>query len=184
MKKTILTVVAGAALGGTALAGTAPVPAACKNPAPCAPCPTEPCYLAGEIVARPFFNVTIFDDAGDHHYGDDTFYGGGLALDYFVTDKLAVGIEGSWIDTPSVVHGYNVNLTYRVTCPKNCLSLYVLGGGGVYTNGDTVGSAHIGGGAEYRFTDNLSVFADGRYAWLDGGDITLTTVRIGLGVSL
>ena len=85
----------------------------------------------------------------------NTLEGGGLALDYYLTDKIGIGLEGSWIDTPSVIHGYNVNLTYRLTCPTNCLSAYVLGGGGVYTNGETVGSAHLGGGVEYRFTDTL-----------------------------
>ena len=179
MKKIAYSLTASLILGsGVAFAGPAPAP---KNPVmPEA----APCYMAGEVVVKPFFNVVIFDDLGDRHYDDDTFYGGGLAVDYYITDKIAIGLEGSWIDTDSVVHGYNVNLTYRLTCPTNCLSAYIIGGGGVYTNGETVGAAHIGGGVEYRFTDTLSAFADGRYSWLDGGDVTLTSVRIGLGVKL
>lgn len=146
-----------------------------------------PCYQAGELVAKPFFGITLVDSVdgyNSNYSGNDTFYGGGLALDYYLTDRFAIGLEGSWIDTPSVVHGYSVNLTYRLTCPSNCLSVYVLGGGGVFTNGETVGSAHIGGGAEYRFTDNIGLFADARYTWLDGGDITLTQIRTGLSIKL
>ena len=176
MKKIALVLMlsAGAAVAGPYAAPKAPI----KNPV----VPQPNCYLAGEVVVRPFFDITIFDKTGDHSWGDDTFYGGGLAVDYYVTDRFGVGLEGSWIDTPSVIHGYNVNLTYRLTDPVHCFSAYVLGGGGVYTNGETVGAAHIGGGVEYRFNERWSAFADGRYSWLDGGDVTATKVRLGLGV--
>ena len=40
------------------------------------------------------------------------------------------------------------------------------------------------GGVEYRFSETLSAFADGRYTWADGSDITFAKIRIGLGISL
>lgn len=179
MKNIALTIVAGSALAGTAFAGPM---APAKEPV--APVMAAPCFQAGEFVVRPFFDTTIFDKTGSHVLDDDTYYGGGLAVDYYVTDRFALGLEGSWIDTDSVIHGYNVNATYRLTDPMSCLSIYALGGGGVLTNGETVGSVHIGGGIEYRFTEVLSAFADGRYTWADGSDVTFAKIRIGLGISL
>ena len=169
---------AGVTLGaGTAFAGTMAAPVMDKNPV-LAP---ENCYQAGELVVKPFFNVTIFDKVGDHgDWGRDDYYGGGLALDYFLTDRIGLGLEGSWIDTPSVLQNYNVNLTYRLTDPANCLSLYGLVGGGVFANGSAVGAFHVGGGVEYRFTHNMGAFVDGRYTWIDGGDVTAAVIRAGL----
>ena len=181
MKNIVLNVAALAVCGaGFAVAGPVGAPVEPKNPIMTVP----NCYQAGELVVKPFFNITIFDDVGDHSFDDDTFYGGGLAVDYRYTDRFAVGLEGSWIDTPSVIHNYNVNLTYRLTDPASCLSLYALGGGGVFTNGSTEGAAHIGGGVEYRLSDTFGVFADGRYTWIDGGDTTATVVRIGVSLNL
>ncbi len=152
-----------------------PVMAAPKNPV----APPAPCFSAGELVIKPFFDITLIDDAPSGHYSDDTLYGGGLAVDYFFTENLGIGADGYWLDEPSVVHSYNLNLTARTEI-ADCLAVYAIGGGGVFTNGETVGSAHIGGGLEYRLSESMGIFADGRYKWLDGGDITLTSVRIGL----
>ncbi len=178
MKNIALTILAGTALAGTAFAG--------PMASPKAPVIMEvPCFQAGEFVVRPFFDITIFNETGDHEgLGNDAYFGGGIAFDYYVTDRFAIGFEGSWIDTPSVIQGYVVNATYRITDPMSCFSVYLLGGGGVLTNGSTVGQAHLGGGAEYRFSEVLSAFADGRYSWADGGDLTFTKVRIGLGINL
>jgi hypothetical protein len=151
-------------------------PIAPKNPI----VPAAPCYSAGEWVLKPFFDITIIDSADEGHYSGDTLYGGGLAVDYFFTEMLGIGLDGYWIDSHSVVHSYNINLTARTTVLTDCLSAYAIGGGGVFTNGSTVGSAHIGGGLEYRFSPVCGVFADARYKWLDGGDTTLTSVRIGM----
>ena len=134
-------------------------------------------------MIKPFFDITVIDSAPDGHYSDDTLYGGGLAVDYFFTETLGIGVDGYWLDEDSVVHSYNVNLTARTSVLTDCLSVYAIGGGGVFTNGSTVGSAHIGGGIEYRIWDGFGLFADGRYKWLDGGDITLTSVRIGASIT-
>ena len=177
MKKQLLAV--SFALGLTSAGAWAgePVMAAPKNPVVI---PAPPCYAAGELVLKPFFDITVIDKDPEGHYGNgDTLYGGGLAVDYFFTENLGIGLDGTWIDAGSVVHSYNLNLTARTPVLTDCLSVYAIGGGGVFTNGSTYGSAHIGGGVEYRFTNTFGVFADGAYKWLDGGDITLTSVRIG-----
>jgi hypothetical protein len=141
--------------------------------------PPSSLYNAGELVIKPFYDITLID-SGKEHYKDDELYGGGLAVDYFFTKQLGIGVDGYWLDDSSVVHSYNVNLTARTTLLCDALSIYAIGGGGVFTNGDTLGSAHIGGGIEYRFCSSFGIFADGRYKWLDGGDVTLTSVRMGV----
>ena len=179
MKKQLLAVTFALSLSGVGAWAGEPVMAASKNPVvPVAP----PCYSAGEFVLKPFFDITVIDKDENGHYGDDTLYGGGLAVDYFFTEHLGIGMDGTWIDADSVVHSYNLNLTARTSVLTDCLSVYAIGGGGVFTNGSTYGSAHIGGGVEYRFTNTFGVFADGAYKWLDGGDITLTSVRIGASI--
>ena len=153
-----------------------PVMAAPKNPvAPAA----APCFAAGELVIKPFYDITLIDTDKNSHYNDDELIGGGLAVDYFFTENLGIGVDGYWLDDDSVVHSYNVNLTARTSVISDCLAVYAIGGGGVFTNGETYGSAHVGGGLEYRFCESFGLFADARYKWLDGGDITLTSVRIG-----
>lgn len=175
MKKQLLAVTFALGLSSVGVMAGSPVVEP-KNPV--AP-PALPCYRPGEIVVKPFFDITLIDKSPQGYYSDDTLYGGGLAVDYFFTENLGIGADGYWLDDDSVLHSYNVNLTARTELAE-CLSVYAIGGGGVFTNGSTYGSAHIGGGLEYRFTDNMGVFADGRYKWVDGGDITLTSVRIGL----
>jgi hypothetical protein len=176
MKKQLLAITF--ALGMTSAGAWAgsPVMAAPKNPVLL---PVAPCFAAGELVIKPFYDITLIDDAPKGHYSDDTLYGGGLAVDYFFTENLGIGLDGYWLDDDSVIHSYNVNLTARTTVLTDCLAVYAIGGGGVFTNGSTVGSAHIGGGLEYRLSQSFGLFADARYKWLDGGDITLTSVRIG-----
>ena len=175
MKKQLLAVSFALGLSSVGVWAGEPVMAAPKNPV----IPPPPCYAAGELVLKPFFDITVIDKDPEGHYGDDTLYGGGLAVDYFFTEHLGIGIDGTWVDAGSVVHSYNLNLTARTSVLTDCLSVYAIGGGGVFTNGSTYGSAHIGGGVEYRFTNTFGVFADGAYKWLDGGDITLTSVRLG-----
>jgi hypothetical protein len=176
MKKQLLAMTFALGLTSAGAWAGSPVMASSKNPViPAA----APCFAAGELVIKPFYDITLINDAPHGHYSDDTLYGGGLAVDYFFTENLGIGMDGYWLDDDSVIHSYNVNLTARTTVLTECLAVYGIVGGGVFTNGSTYGSFHAGGGLEYRLTESFGLFADARYKWLDGGDITLTSVRIG-----
>ena len=57
--------------------------------------------------------------------------------------------------------GGNLFLRYPI-CALN-LAPYIMVGGGVGWDGDALGYGNVGGGLEYRFTDHIGVFVDGRY---------------------
>jgi len=59
-----------------------------------------------------------------------------------------------------------------------CIAPYILGGGGVQTDGTTVGSWFAGGGLEWRVTPRIGIFGEGRYIWAE--DTESANARLGL----
>ena len=86
MKKQLLAVSFALGLSSAGAWAGEPVMVAPKNPV----VPAPPCYAAGELVLKPFFDITVIDKDPEGHYGEDTLYGGGLAVDYFFTEHLGI----------------------------------------------------------------------------------------------
>ncbi|MEO0447608.1 MAG: hypothetical protein AAF191_16160, partial [Verrucomicrobiota bacterium] len=63
-------------------------------------------------------------------------------------------------------------LIYRRPLGYSCFAPYILGGGGVNTNGSSKGIYRAGGGIEYRMPNRncSAIFADYIYNWTAGGD--------------
>ncbi len=104
----------------------------------------------------------------------DEAIGGGISLAYFFTDRLGIETSYAAYDTePQVHHLSTVDLIYRLFInDNNCFSPYLLGGGGVLSNGDNLGLYRAGAGLEMRFegANCWGIFLDGTYNWINDTD--------------
>ncbi len=119
--------------------------------------------------------------------GRDTYFktgsGGGLGLNFFFAKYFGVGFEGSVYSNDGTAQwlpaGGNLFFRYPI-CAWN-LAPYVLVGGGGTWDGHGTGYGNVGAGLEYRFTDNIGIFADGRYYYGGTGDVA--NLRSGLRIA-
>ncbi|NNE94165.1 MAG: hypothetical protein HKN23_21160 [Verrucomicrobiales bacterium] len=114
--------------------------------------------------------------------GDDNL-GGGAALSYFYTESFGFELSYSVFDTdPSEEHLATLNAVYRFVGDGACIAPYVKAGGGVLTNGSTAGVYNAGAGLDIRFQDwdNVGIFADATYNWVeDDSHEDFTFIRAG-----
>ncbi len=158
MKKLVLSLLVGAAAASSAVAGQAMVGKEAKGPV------AEPCFRDMELQLDVFGSYTDAKSGSDHGDG----FGGGIAVNYFFTRYLGVGVDGNLYDGD--VNGAwditgRVIARYPLELGSLCLAPYVFGGGGVSTDGTNLGSWVAGGGLEWRATHQFGVFAEGRYSW-------------------
>lgn len=112
-------------------------------------------------------------------------WGGGLGVNYIFAKYFGIGVEqdlfgrndnGSKAYTEWGTFG-NVFLRYPI-CSWNLAPYAIVGGGVVYGSGKTIGGGSVGGGLEYRLTDNVALFGDAR--WLYTEDNNAVMARSGL----
>lgn len=158
MKNTLLSLAAGLSVVAGAQAGQPVVHSGKDYKAPAA----APCFKDHEFQLD-VFGLYGWSTQGQH---DDGF-GGGLGVNYFFTKNLGFGIDGSLRDADSALWTASASLIARfpIENGSTCLAPYILGGGGVQTNGTTAGSFHAGGGLEFRLPAGFGIFAEGRYFW-------------------
>ena len=130
--------------------------------------------------------------------GFDTDFGYGLSAEYWLTPSLSlelafdhVKIEDTFGANRTVALGLNDwALSAKLTLPAGTrLRPYVFAGGDWFTSSLNLGGTgtllvngdvnstwgwHVGGGLEYRFTDNLGLFAEVRYRNAEETDIEVT----------
>lgn len=127
-------------------------------------------------------------------YGQGAFYdtgrpgwGGGLGLTYYFSRYIGIGVEqglfgrndrGSSSYTEWNTLG-NLFLRYPI-CSWNLAPYAMVGGGGFYGTGQGRGAGVVGGGLEYRFTDNIGTFWDARYVYSGESPNSAVLSRVGL----
>ena len=151
--------------------------------------------FAGHEVAGKGYKETVVPCFNDREFQIDVFgsyvdtqgggasdgFGGGVGVNYFFQRYLGLGVDGNvssaanglWTISASLIGRYPVELG------TVCLAPYILGGGGVQTDGTTAGTFHAGGGLEWRATPAFGVYGEGRYTWAGSDD---DNVRISVGV--
>ena len=105
--------------------------------------------------------------------------GGGVGLNFFFAKYFGIGYEAFWTGSGQGEHfpaGGNLFFRYPI-CSLN-IAPYVMTGGGVSFDGNPKGYGNVGAGVEYRVTDNIGLFVDGRYFYGETGN--LANVRSGL----
>lgn len=142
------------------------------------------CFEAGPQISL-FAAGIIGGGGGGGHYGGqeglDDGFGAGFSGAYFFTEHF--GLEGSamWLSNDNAIHAFDLSAVARLPIEELCLAPYVYGGGGIHTNSVTQGTAHVGGGVDFRF-DNFGcngLFVDARYTFAESTD-DYTIVRAGV----
>lgn len=140
----------------------------------------EPCFKDVELQLDVFgtYNDVVANDADKY---DDGF-GGGIGVNYFFSRYVGVGVDGNvWDADVNGLWQTSGKLILRYPIEGSlCVAPYVFGGGGVQTNGETVGSWHAGGGLEWRATHSFGVFGEGRYTWTADTAGDTAQARVGL----
>ena len=143
------------------------------------------------------FNLDIFGTrAFANSDSDRLFYednwGGGLALSYFLTRYIGVGIDGQLLEASGDTVGTSsLNATFRLPLGDSGVAVYGLGGVGLIFNpddlyndhgedDDTLFTGHVGAGAEWRFTEGFGAFTDWRYKFNERGNSDYSELRMGL----
>ncbi|MEI6034544.1 MAG: hypothetical protein WCS65_09730 [Verrucomicrobiae bacterium] len=125
--------------------------------------PVETCkFRANELQLDAFA-------AGGFYNQGRPGWGGGLGVNYFFTKFIGLGVEqdvfGRANESAEWATIGNLFLRYPI-CSINLAPYVVVGGGAAYGAGRTGhGLGHVGGGLEYRFTDNIGLFTDARFVY-------------------
>jgi hypothetical protein len=108
--------------------------------------------------------------------------GGGFGLNFFFLRYFGIGYEAAWYSNNGTAEHMPVggNLFFRYPICAWNLAPYVLVGGGCAWDGDTVGYGNVGGGLEYRFTNHIGVFVDGRYFYGNKDFGNVANLRAGM----
>ena len=122
-----------------------------------------------------------FVGSKDSHFS--TGSGGGFGLNFFFARYFGIGYEAQWYSNNGQAQHLPLagNLFFRYPICAWNLAPYVLVGGGGTWNGYGTGYGNVGAGVEYRVTNNIGLFADGRYFY--GGTGNVANIRGGLRVA-
>ncbi len=122
---------------------------------------------------------------GGHGTRLGTGSGGGFGLNFFFAKYFGIGYEAAWYSNNGSVEHMPLagNLFFRYPiCAWNLAPYVLVGGGGAWDNkGNGIGYGNVGGGIEYRLTNNVGLFVDSRYFY--GGSGNVANLRSGLRIA-
>ncbi len=108
--------------------------------------------------------------------------GGGLGLNFFFAKYFGIGWEGSVYSNDGTASWLPLNGNFFIRypiCSINLAPYVVVGGGADFQQGrHSIGFGNVGAGLEYRLTNNIGLFSDGRYYY--GGSGNVANIRGGL----
>lgn len=144
---------------------------------------TDDCAFRANELQVDAFASALFYNSGRPGWG------GGLGINYFLTEYIGIGLEQG-IDGRESSGGSssyaewttigNLFLRYPI-CSLNLAPYGLVGGGAGYAaNKSGHGFGHVGGGLEYRVTDNIGLFSDARYAYSSEEPKTAVIGRAGV----
>ena len=119
--------------------------------------------------------------------GRNTYFGtgsgGGIGLNFFFAKYFGIGYEGSVYSNNGTAQWLPISGNFFIRYPICSWNLapYVMVGGGGTWDGHGTGFGNVGGGLEYRFTDNIGIFTDARYYY--GGTGNVANLRSGLRIA-
>jgi len=124
-------------------------------------------YHANELSLEAFGSGSIGKYTIDHLSGtrvrDNTKWGAGLGISYFITRNLGINAEMYSQNTSGVfIDSASINAVLRVPLGQSGVAPYVFVGGGRQFELSRVWFAQGGLGIEYRFCQHVGVFVDAR----------------------
>jgi len=137
------------------------------------------------------FGTRAFSDNDSRRLFDEDANGGGLALTYFLTEYIGVGLEGSLYEASGdTLATTAANAVFRLPMGDSGVAVYGLAGLGFIFNPDDLDEdsdsedvlfmGHAGGGVEWRFTEGFGIFSDVRYNFVERGSSDYASARVGM----
>ena len=105
--------------------------------------------------------------SGGFYKQDNPAWGGGAGINYFFLKYVGIGVEQTLVGREDVAEWGtfgNLFLRYPI-CSWNLAPYAVAGLGAVYGQTEAILAGTVGGGLEYRITDNIGIFADARWLY-------------------
>jgi hypothetical protein len=119
--------------------------------------------------------------AGAFYSSDRPFWGGGLGFNYFFNKYIGLGVEQDIGGRGSNAEWATIgNLFIRYPFCVGLAPYGLVGGGAAYGTGVGHGFGHVGGGLEYRVTNNIGLFSDARYVYSSENPKNAVLGRAGL----
>jgi len=173
MKKLSLTILLAVAVAGSAFAGTEAK--SFKEKVVIAPT----CKFRDmEFQIDAFYTGFVGSRDSVLHTGS----GGGIGLNFFFARYFGIGWEGSVYSNDGTASWLPLNGNFFIRYPICAWNLapYVMVGGGAdfQRNRKSIGFGDVGLGLEYRLTDHIGLFSDGRYYY--GGSGNVANIRGGV----
>jgi Outer membrane protein beta-barrel domain len=134
--------------------------------------PTEH-YRANELSLDAFGTAAIGEYTVEHlanqslnSVRQNTQFGVGAGLNYFITRYIGIGAEAYSHNTTGIfIDSASANLLLRAPLGGSGIAPYIMGGGGHQFDDSKYWFGQAGGGLEYRFLKHLGVFVDARVVW-------------------
>ena len=146
--------------------------------------PAPPCRFRDmEWQIDGFYSAFFGSSNTGGDFGRSRFHtgsGGGFGVNFFFLRYFGIGYEAQWYDNHGTVEHLPIGGNFFVRYPICSLNLapYVLVGGGGAWDHTGIGYGNVGLGLEYRFTDHIGAFVDGRYFY--GGTGNVGNLRAGM----
>ncbi|MBJ7327565.1 MAG: hypothetical protein JHC52_09510 [Chthoniobacterales bacterium] len=128
------------------------------------------------------FQVDAFGTGGFYH-GGSPGWGGGLGVNFFFLRYLGLGVEQFVVGNNDATEwGTFGHLFLRYPFCWGLSPYAMIGIGKIYGDKSSIGGGDVGGGLEYRFTENIGLFGDARWFYspdidTQGGVIARTGLR-------
>ena len=141
------------------------------------------------------FAIQFQTDSVGNLGSSNELYGGSIALGYFLTDWLALQGRAQFIDSGADTMTYIYTaaaklyvLNLLVDDPNGLIQPYAIGGIGGYTiDGGGLSTSNftleLGAGLDLMFTDNLGVFGEFNYQFVDIQVQSANNIGMNIGVT-
>jgi hypothetical protein len=127
-------------------------------------------YRGNELSVDAFGTASLgqynIEHPSNQRVRQDTKFGAGAGLNYFITRYIGIGAEAySQNTTGTFIDSASANLMLRLPLGQSGFAPYIFGGGGHQFDQTDFWFGQAGGGMEYRFCPNVGVFLDARAVW-------------------
>lgn len=127
-------------------------------------------YRGNELSVDAFGTASLgqytIEHPSNQSVRQDTKFGAGAGLNYFITRYIGIGAEAySQNTTGTFIDSASANLMLRLPLGQSGFAPYIFGGGGHQFDQTDFWFGQAGGGMEYRFCPNVGVFLDARAVW-------------------
>lgn len=132
-----------------------------------------------------YLNRTGTEDCGCGDHGKQHGWGGGIGAGYFIVPSYVVlRADVNFTSVHDARTEVSADVLFRLPLADGRIAPYALVGGGLEAADGTNGYFHAGGGLEWRITNNVGIFGEVTYAWVDSmAENNNLTAKLGVRVA-